>query len=160
MDTPTVSAWLGGHLAARQWSQGELAARIGVSAAAVSCWVRGKHGIRPGVRRRLADALGIPVTDIPIRSAGSGPSDLGRVNPDPASFGAWLAGELRERGWSASEMARRMDIAPERVSQYRRGDRRPDAEAVYRMAKAMGVSADVILARMFGGTAAQCEAEV
>ena len=51
----------------------------------------------------------------------------------------------RGRGWSQSELARRLHISASAVGMYEQGRREPSLEAVVELASAFGVSVDYLL---------------
>jgi transcriptional regulator with XRE-family HTH domain len=69
---------------------------------------------------------------------------------EEATVGAWLAEEIRRRGWSQAEMARRSGLSVAAINKYLRpvGNphrRTPDYPAVVRMAEALGVAVPTAL---------------
>lgn len=66
-------------------------------------------------------------------------------SPRLGSFGDRLARLRKERGFTQVELAERVGMIQALVSDYERGKLRPYADVVARFAKALDVSADVLL---------------
>jgi len=60
-------------------------------------------------------------------------------------FVDWLNNELRERGWTDSEFARRAELAPSSVSMVMSGHRGPGVEFCLGVARALKIPGDKIL---------------
>lgn len=70
------------------------------------------------------------------------------------SFGAWLAGELAARGWSAAELSRRTGwpdrpgaISRNTVGSYVTGKRVPRARSCGAIARGLGLPAEAVMLR-------------
>jgi transcriptional regulator with XRE-family HTH domain len=59
-------------------------------------------------------------------------------------FATLIRAELDAKGWAISELARRADVPQASASQYVNGKRTPPFDAVVRLARALGVSLDVL----------------
>lgn len=69
---------------------------------------------------------------------------------DEESFGQWLRGELRARGWSQADLGRAISryadvepVDPSSLSRYTRDLQRPDPRQAESIARALGVPAQV-----------------
>lgn len=65
------------------------------------------------------------------------------TDPDIPS---WLRRQLTRREWSAADLARRLDVPSARVSEWISGKRRPNPQTCIRLADALGVDPDTVLA--------------
>jgi transcriptional regulator with XRE-family HTH domain len=61
-------------------------------------------------------------------------------------LGGWLRKELVRRDWTAADLARRLDVGNGRVSEWMSGKRRPNPQTCIRLANALGVDPDTVLA--------------
>jgi transcriptional regulator with XRE-family HTH domain len=61
-------------------------------------------------------------------------------------FPSWLKRQLARREWSAAELARRMGVGPARVSEWLAGKYLPNPASCLRLADALNVDADEVLA--------------
>ena len=59
-------------------------------------------------------------------------------------FATLIRAELESRGWAISELARRAEVPQASASQYVNGKRTPPFDAVVKLARALGVSLDVL----------------
>ncbi|HKG29549.1 MAG TPA: helix-turn-helix transcriptional regulator [Thermomicrobiales bacterium] len=62
-------------------------------------------------------------------------------------FPSWLKRQLHRREWSAAELARRMGVSPARVSEWLAGKYLPNPASCLRLADALNVEPDDVLAR-------------
>ncbi len=62
-----------------------------------------------------------------------------------SQFRLWLAEQLRVRGWSRSEAARRFAVDASAVSRWLNGDRIPSPDAADRIADALNADVDLVL---------------
>lgn len=62
-------------------------------------------------------------------------------------FSEWLVGQLRDRGWSQRELARRSDISHTTVSEVLGNVRRPTWDFCASIAGALGVNPDAVFVR-------------
>jgi transcriptional regulator with XRE-family HTH domain len=60
-------------------------------------------------------------------------------------FPGWLVDQLRQRGWRAVELARRLGVPSGTVSRWLSGERTPTARSCDRLAEILGVDADLVL---------------
>lgn len=65
--------------------------------------------------------------------------------PPAGDLGRWLHTMLRSRGWTAAELAARMQVEPSMVSKWRRGARTPDTPHCQSLARAFGVPEHEVL---------------
>lgn len=65
------------------------------------------------------------------------------TDPDIAS---WLRRQLARRDWSGADLARRLNVANGRVSEWTTGKRVPSPKSCLRLADAFGVDPDTVLA--------------
>ena len=68
--------------------------------------------------------------------------------PEMRSFGWWLKHQLDRRGWNQSEFARRAGIDRGVVSQWANDRRKPEMKSAQLIADTLGVSVEVVLARL------------
>lgn len=62
------------------------------------------------------------------------------------AFPDWLKRQLIRREWSQADLARKLDIGSGMVSRWARGERVPSSDSCERIAEALGVDADYVLA--------------
>ena len=62
-------------------------------------------------------------------------------------FDAWLMGELEQRGWSNSELARRAGVVPSTVSMILSGQNRPGFEFCVKVSRAFNLRPEAVLRR-------------
>jgi len=79
-------AWLREARAEHGWSQQDLAARVGVSAAQLCKVEAGERSLAPAAVDRLAAALGAPADEVRLRSGIVTGALLAKMQRDPASF--------------------------------------------------------------------------
>jgi transcriptional regulator with XRE-family HTH domain len=60
-------------------------------------------------------------------------------------FAAWLRGQLRRRGWTAAELARRLQVPSGTISRWLTGQRQPSSRSCDRLADVLGVDLDLVL---------------
>ena len=61
------------------------------------------------------------------------------------TFGDWLRRELKARGLTMTECARLVGVSQAAVSNWVRGQRRPDAESIGKLAEVLGLPISVVL---------------
>lgn len=71
-------------------------------------------------------------------------SSLGGMSA--AEFAAWLHRQLQRREWNLSDLGRKADVKPSVVSRWSRGERVPSPESCERIADALGLPLDEVLA--------------
>lgn len=64
MSTINFAIWLDDQLTERKWNQAELARRSGLTPAAISRMINGRRGPGLDACQKIADALGLPVTNV------------------------------------------------------------------------------------------------
>jgi len=128
-------AWLRDQLAARDWTDRELAERAGVSSAAVSRWMGGTRTPNASNIARLANALSIESDEVYARLAEKGVVISAITHPtrDARSFKStvsnlgdddlpnWLEAELIRRDQSPEDLAWQMGIEATVVRFWLRG---------------------------------------
>ena len=60
-------------------------------------------------------------------------------------LGARIAALRRAKGWSQSELARRLQVSPSTVGMYEQGRREPAAEVLVAISELFGVTVDYLL---------------
>lgn len=74
---------------------------------------------------------------------------MARETDTAPDFTAWLNRQVERRGWSGSELARRMDILPGTANNWLAGRRRlSDRKLILRMAEVLDVHQDEILEQL------------
>lgn len=63
------------------------------------------------------------------------------------NFGEWFMRELNRRDWSQSDFARHVGFSPGVVSNWINSGRRPEFESCLRIARALGVDPDLVVAK-------------
>lgn len=63
------------------------------------------------------------------------------------TFGDWVLQELNSRGWDQAELARRSGISDAHISRVVTGGRKPGADAVQRIARALRLPAEEVFRR-------------
>ena len=67
------------------------------------------------------------------------------------SFGQWLNAQLKRRDWNQAEFARQTGSAPSRVNDWIRDVRMPSPASCERIADALRIDVDEVLARVYVG---------
>jgi len=67
--------------------------------------------------------------------------------PVGTDFSTWLNGELQQRGWSQSELARRGGVTPASISRIASGERKPGLEVCRAISAAFGISVTDVMRR-------------
>jgi transcriptional regulator with XRE-family HTH domain len=70
-------------------------------------------------------------------------------------FQAWLNEELRERGWSGEELARRINVTGSAIGRWRRGEAMPRREHVPALARELGLREEQVMRLTMGDTERQ-----
>ena len=60
-------------------------------------------------------------------------------------FATWVRGQLRRRGWTAAELARRLPAPSGTVSRWLSGERQPSPRSCDLLADVLGVDLDLVL---------------
>lgn len=129
-----VAAWVRRELAARGWTQQDLADRVGVSAPAVGNWVRGLSKPSPAARARVEAAF----RDGPPAAPPGGEPAAPAPEPERIDYAGWVRRGLDERGWTQSELADEMGMTPAAVSLWATGRARPSRETLARLEALLG----------------------
>jgi len=149
MEETTFTTWLQQQLAARGWSQNQLAREAGLTGAGISRIMTG--ACKPGLTTctRLAKALNAdPLELLNLTGAlDAAPS----TKPDaPASeplFVDWLRQQMTLRNWSQNQFAREIGVNHGTLSTIFNGKRRPGIETYLKIAQALGESLTEVLTR-------------
>lgn len=147
------ATWLQEQVATRDWTERELAERVGVSRAAVCRWLAGNRVPNAISLPRLADALSVswPVVASVLARDGFSPIPLrvtlsnGGINPvgipsDQENFPGWLASELERRGMSSRELAYRAGEESTVVDFWLRGLLSPTSSQVAALVTALSAA--------------------
>lgn len=147
------AAWLQEQVTSRDWTERELAERVGVSRAAVCRWLAGNRVPNAVSLPLLADALSVPwpVVASVLARDGFSPIPLrvtlsnGGINPvgipsDQECFPGWLASELERRGMSTRELACRAGEESTVVDFWLRGLLSPSSNQVAALVTALSAA--------------------
>lgn len=115
--------WLKRQLDRREWTQAELARRLGTGSGVVSHWVRGQRVPDPSSVDKLADILGVD-RDLVLALAGHRPADTELDPDDPA---AAICALVRQIEWN-DERAETITATLERFRKFDRQRAEKDKE--------------------------------
>lgn len=113
-------------------TQAQLAAKLNVTPQNISQYERGIKNPKIGTLNKIANALGVPITELD-------PSAIHSLRFIP--IGKRIENERIAQGVSVEELASRLGISPEKVREYERGDVVPSKHTMCLIADGLGVKA-------------------
>ncbi len=133
------AAWLRDELRRQGLLARHLAQRVGVTEGVVSRWLSGKARPRLALCWKLAAALGLEAAVVQAQA--------GYHVPAGHRFGLWLADELRRRNIPVRHFASCVGVTEETMSHWLRGKVRPRATMYWKIAVALDLTVEEVLAR-------------
>ena len=113
----------------RGMTQANLADKLGVEYQTVQAWERGTRNPKFETLQKIAEALETPIgTFLPAMGMGD-------------SFGNRIKTTRNSQKMTQAELAQRLDVKPQTVSQYERGVINPKTSTIKRFAEALNVNA-------------------
>lgn len=154
----SFAQWLRGQLRENGWMVSDFAQHVGVRPSAVYRWTAGQRVPTDGQVERIAETLSIDPQLIwselardGIRPIGVLPKTpprrpIGPEDPPPQDrpFARWIREQLAERGWTAGQLARQIDLDVVTVRAWAGGLRTPASVQFSGIARAFGVDAEFV----------------
>jgi len=146
------ATWLRAHLQTQPSSVSDFAAQVGVRPATIYRWTAGQRLPATAQVAAIAAALGVATEVVWTELIRDGLSPAPTAPPitplaQPRSvdtvrypaFASWLRAEIVARGWSARELARRLDLDVATPNAWLKGHRTPASVHLTDLAALLGV---------------------
>lgn len=138
-------AWLRGQLESGGWRVDDFARAIGVSSQAVYLWLEGRQGPSPARIVRIADSIRVsPANVLAELERDRRPGKLVPTSTEDRPLPGGLRLALAGRGWTATDLARQLDLSPATVRSWLRGTREPPGPLLQRVADLLGIDLDTL----------------